>query len=130
MTDSDINHLCPELLILYREWLMRCHAAGLAVRVTVTYRDAIEQNAAFAKGLSKAKAGQSPHNCVDANGHPASKAFDFACFDEHARYITNGQDDHYRHAGEIGKELGLVWGGDFKNFKDFDHLELKNWRNT
>ena len=26
---------------------------------------------------------------------------------------------------QIGKNLGLTWGGDWKNFKDFPHFELK-----
>lgn len=128
MIDSDINHLCPELLILYREWLMQCHSSGLAVRVTVTWRGDVEQNAAFARGLSKAKAGQSPHNCLTPDGQPAARAFDFACFDEHAKYITDGSDPHYRKAGEIGEKLGLVWGGHFKSIFDPSHLELKSWR--
>lgn len=128
MTDRDVNHLCPELLVLYREWLIRCHAAGLAVKVIATWRSASEQNIAKAAGKSKAAAGQSPHNCTDSKGNPASRAFDFACFDENAAYITDGADDRYTQAGEIGKDLGLVWGGDFKSIFDPSHLELPNWR--
>lgn len=128
MTDSNINDLCPELLVLYREWLIRCHAAGLAVRAIVTWRSDIEQNTAKAKGLSKACAGESPHNCCSADGLPYSKAFDFAVFDENAHYVTDGTDERYRQAGEIGKELGLIWGGDWPHFKDWDHLELPNWK--
>lgn len=128
MSDSDVTHLCPELLDKYREWLMECHAAGLAVKITVTWRDPVAQDAAYAAGLSKAKAGNSPHNCVDADGNPASKAFDFACFTPDAHYIADGSDPTYRKAGEIGKSLGLVWGGDFHSIFDPDHLELANWR--
>lgn len=127
MTDADVAHLCPELLIIYREWLIRCHTAGLAVRATITWRSDVDQNIAKAKGLSDAKAGQSPHNCCNAYGSPSSKAFDFACFDEHAKYIIDGADDRYTQAGEIGKDLGLIWGGDWKH-PDYDHLQLANWK--
>lgn len=127
MTDSDITHLCPKLLVLYREWLIRCHAANLAVKLTISYRSAEEQNIAKAHGKSNASAGESPHNCVDSDGKPSSRAFDFACFDENAHYITDGTDPRYRQAGEIGKELGLAWGGDW-NHPDWDHLELINWK--
>jgi len=126
--DTNISDLCPELQIIYRQWLAQCHAAGLAVKVIVTWRDAANQNAAKAAGLSKACFGASPHNCCDDTGAPASKAFDFAVFDENACYITDGADTRYRQAGEIGKGLGLVWGGDWVHFKDFDHLELNNWK--
>lgn len=128
MTDRDIRDLCPELLIIYREWLMQCHEAGLAVKAIVTWRSASDQDKAKASGLSNASAGKSPHNCCDVNGKPASKAFDFAVFDADASYVTNGSDSRYRKAGEIGKSLGLTWGGDFHSFKDFDHLELSNWK--
>lgn len=128
MTDNDIHHLCPELLILYREWMMQCNAAGLAVKVIVTWRSAVDQNTAKAKGLSNASAGDSPHNCCDIDGNPASKAFDFAVFDEDGSYVKDGSDARYKQAGEIGKSLGLVWGGDFHSIFDPDHLELANWR--
>lgn len=126
MTDSDVRHLCPELLPLYREWLIRCHGAGLAVKAIVTWRSATDQNAAKTNGLSNASAGQSPHNCCDNNGNPASKAFDFACFGPNAEYIKNGADDRYTQAGEIAEEVGLIWGGRWKH-RDFDHIELPHW---
>jgi peptidoglycan LD-endopeptidase CwlK len=128
MTDRDVNHLHPDLLKIYRTWLMECHAAGLAVKVIATWRSPDEQNIAFKTGKSRAKAGQSPHNCTGKDGKPAAKAFDFAVFDEHARYVTDGSDPRYLMAGEIGKKLGLVWGGDFKSIFDPSHLELPNWR--
>jgi peptidoglycan LD-endopeptidase CwlK len=128
MSSRDVNHLHPALLPIYREWLIRCHAENLAVKVICTWRSAMEQNAAKAKGFSNASAGQSPHNCVDTNGNPASKAFDFAVFDENARYVTDGKDARYTRAGAIAKELGLVWGGDFKSIFDPSHIELKNWK--
>jgi peptidoglycan L-alanyl-D-glutamate endopeptidase CwlK len=130
MTDSNIADLCPELRAIYREWLMQCHAAGLAVKVICTWRSDIEQEAAKAKGFSRASAGESPHNCKDENGNPASKAFDFAIFDKDARYIMDGADDRYTTAGEIGEKLGLRWGGRFKSIFDPSHLELSTWRTS
>ncbi len=55
-------------------------------------------------------------------------AFDFAIFDENAKYITDGSDTRYRQAGEIGKSLGLEYGGDWVKWKDFDHLQLAGWK--
>lgn len=130
MTDADVTHLSPELLPIYREWVMQCNNAGIAVKAIVTWRSSADQNAAKAKGLSNAAAGQSAHNCCNEDGSPASKAFDFACFDENGDYITDGTDDDYRQAGEIGVQLGLVWGGNFHSIFDPDHLELPNCKNS
>ena len=126
MTDSDLNHLSPELKSVYNQWLDNCHNIGIAAKAIVTWRDGIAQDAAKAAGLSNAAAGESPHNCVDDNGNPSSKAFDFAIFDN-GQYIKDGSDSRYRQAGEIGKDLGLVWGGDWHH-PDFDHLELQHWK--
>lgn len=127
MTDRDIADLCPDLQLIYQNWLDKCHAQGLKAKAIVTWRSAADQDAAKANGLSNANAGQSPHNCVTIDGEPFSKAFDFACFDENAQYITNGTDDRYRQAGEIGESLGLEWGGRW-NKPDWDHLQLTNWK--
>lgn len=127
MTDRSLDDLCPQLQTLYAQWLANCTAAGLNVRAIVTWRDAADQNEAKAEGLSNAAAGDSPHNCVDANGNPSSKAFDFAVFTAAEEYITDGTDHRYAEAAEIGKQLGLVWGGDFSSIFDPDHLELPNW---
>lgn len=129
MTDANIQDLCPDLLTLYREWLMRCNAAGLAVKVAVTWRSPSEQNAAKAAGLSNAAANESPHNCLNPDGEPASKAFDFACFGENGEYITDGADDRYMQAGEIAEDLGLEWAGRWPK-PDFDHIQIKDWKLT
>lgn len=127
MANNNINDLCPELQVIYREWIAQCHAANLAVKVIQTWRSPIDQDTAKAQGLSNASAGQSPHNCCNPDGSPGSKAFDWACFDENAQYITEGTDSRYTQSAQIGKSLGLVWGGDWENFKDYDHLEMANW---
>lgn len=30
--------------------------------------------------------------------------------------------------GAVAKSMGLVWGGDFSNLKDFPHVETPDWR--
>ena len=130
MTDRNISDLCPELQIIAKEWLIQCKAQGLNVSIIVTWRSAIDQNTAKAQGLSNAAAGQSPHNCCNPDGSPNSKAFDFGVFEDDGSYVTNGSDPRYEQAAGIGKELGLQWGGDFVNFPDRDHLEMKNWNLT
>lgn len=128
MSSRDPADLCPELQTLYKEWQMECHAAGLNAKAIVTWRSPTEQNVAKAEGLSNASAGESPHNCCDDTGKAASKAFDFGVFEDDGSYVRNGLDDRYRQAGEIGKGIGLIYGGDWIHFKDFDHLEMRDWK--
>jgi len=127
MTDANLNDFCPDLQILYKEWLRQCTAAGLNTHAIVTWRDPADQDAAKAEGLSNAAAGQSPHNCCDATGNPASKAFDFGIFKADGSYVTNGTDAHYIQAGEIAEGIGLVWGGRWIH-PDYDHIEMADWK--
>lgn len=133
MTDSAINDLDPRLQPIANQWLDQCAAAGLKVRITVTWRSATDQNDAKIKGLSKASAGNSPHNVCLPDGAPASRAWDFASYEKDGTYITNGTDPSYAYAGSIAMNLGLVWGGIWTVDRDgcgpdFDHCEMTLWR--
>lgn len=123
MTDSNLDHLHPDLKPLAEKWLEEYQALGRKAKITITWRSPGDQQKAFDSGLSKAKPGQSKHEFM-IDGKPASKAFDFALYNEDGDYISDGTDDWYADAGDIIKALKLVWGGDFKNFKDYDHAEM------
>ena len=129
MNDTRLQDLCPILQAKAPAFVQACANVSITTHISTTWRDSSAQSAAYAAGLSKAKPGQSPHECVDAQGNPFSKAFDFSIIREGA-YISNGEDPAYTAAGAIGKALGLVWGGDFKSFPDYDHLEIPDWRNN
>lgn len=135
MTDRNFFHLCPDLQSLAQTFLSQVNAELVkklppsTCKIVVTWRDAAEQGAAYDKGLSNARAGQSPHNCTLPDGTPASKAFDFAILESSGAYVTNGTDSRYTAAGKIAEELGLVWGGRFSH-PDFDHIELANWKTS
>lgn len=128
MTDHNLDHLCPELKTkaekCLSDWFM-AYPDRLPVKILVTWRSGVDQNAAKAAGLSNCKAGESKHNCCTPDGEPASRAFDFGCFDESdGSYITDGTDGYYADFGDIAKANNLKWGGDWTGFKDFDHCEL------
>lgn len=127
--NADINQLCPELQSDCREFLLKCKLAHLDVRILFTYRTPTEQDAKYAQGrttpghiITKLKGDKSKH-CHMENGKPSAKAFDFGIFDN-GNYITDGNDFRYKSAGEIGKALGLNWGGDWHNPFDPSHLEI------
>lgn len=100
-----------------------------SVFLTCTYRSNEEQNELYAQGRTKkgkivtrAKAGQSPHNykpsfAFDIAFQSADKKLDWRpfLFDRFAKIVTG-----------ISNEV--LWGGDFKSFKDKPHFELKNWK--
>ena len=129
MIDSNINHLCPALQRIVPQFVQKCADVGITVRILTTYRDAAEQNAAAASGKSRATAGQSPHNCTDAQGASYSKAFDFGVI-RSGKYVSDGSDAAYAVCGGIGKGFGLEWGGDFKSIFDPSHMQLSDWRNN
>ncbi len=131
LSDRNLGDLNPRFQPIAQQFLDRCNAAlaPSSVRPIVTWRDAADQNQAEACGLSKAGAGASPHNCVDANGNPASLAMDFSVFAPDGAYITRGQDARYEQAGKIAVELELVYGGNWTIESDgcdpdWDHVEM------
>lgn len=91
-------------------------------------RSAAEQNALYEKGVTRAKAGQSPHQS--------------GCAADLIHY-TRGWELHddpvlarlmWEIVGAIGKEVArrkqipIEWGGDFKTFKDPAHWQLAKWK--
>lgn len=127
MTDNSIKDLDPALqpiaLKCLADWIAK-YPDRKPVKILVTWRSNADQQKAYNSGLSKCKAGEGKHNCIDEHGKPASRAFDYAVFDEDGNYITDGTDQWYADFAEIGKANSLIWGGDWKNWQDWDHLEL------
>lgn len=121
-----ISDLEPDVQDLALEFLKRCKAAGLKVKVTQTRRTYSEQTALYAQGrttagpkVTAAPAGYSWHNF--------GRAFDIA-EDDGTPYDIGppgeGAEDKefWRLAGEIGEALGFEWGGRWKH-QDLPHFE-------
>lgn len=120
----DKTKLHPELQEIVKQFETRCKEAGLNVLITETYRSKAEQDAIYAKGRT------TPGNIVTNCRYPSSPhcwgvAFDF-CRNIRGREYDDS-DGFFKHCGEIGKSLGLFWGGDFRSFVDKPHLELKKY---
>ena len=131
MTDRDLNHLHPALRPLCRRWLARCHEQAVDAFVTHTYRSPAEQDELYALGrtrpgklVTNARGGTSQHNFTLPDGTPASKAFDFAVRRTDGTLNWNPLSSEWKAAVAIGKELGLVWGGDFQSILDYCHFQL------
>lgn len=120
VTSRYLDGLTPDCRAKATAFLRACRNSGLEVALTSGLRTMAEQHALYLQipKVTNADAGESAHNY--------GAAFDFA-------FVVNGSlswDESlpWADAGAIGKNLGLVWGGDFHSFKDKPHFELENWR--
>ncbi len=117
-----IEDLHPDVQEHVKAWLNACEYAGLDILITNTLRTIAEQNALYAKGrtepgnrVTNAKGGYSFHNyglaidfCPMVNGICAWTRIDL--FDK---------------AGRLAKKFGFEWGGDWENFKDRPHIQMR-----
>jgi peptidoglycan LD-endopeptidase CwlK len=103
---------------------------NIEILITDDYRSYEEQDKLYEKGRSTpgqvvthAEGGESYHNF--------GLAVDFALQLENGNVIWdigydgngNGQSDWFE-VSEIAKELGFQWGGDWRGFKDYPHLQM------
>ena len=123
---KDINTLHPEAIVLCNQFLQKCKANGLEVRITQTFRTKAEQIEIYNRGRSeksKAKGEKIVTKCKYPDSpHCWGVAFDIVIIVDGK--VNWDRTDLYKKAGQIGKSLGLQWGGDFKSFVDFPHFEL------
>ena len=104
---------------LGRELLRRLAAEGLTFKVIQGRRTQAEQDALYAKGRTV----PGPKVTWTRNSrHLTGRAIDLALFS--GKNVV-WESKHYNRAGEIGEELGLVWGGRWRGGKtDRPHFEL------
>lgn len=93
------------------------------------YRNKADQDAAFARGDSQLKFPKSKHNILP------SQAFDFApypldwkdldSFKEIGEHILDTWDDM-----EESKDWDIEWGGHWRKFKDYPHIQITRRKNA
>lgn len=121
LNSRKIEDLHPLVAAKCRAFVGACHAAGIDVLVTSTYRDAESQAALYAQGrtaagrvVTNAAPGQSFHNW--------RVAFDFVP-------IVAGKaqwDDlgAFKRCGEIAEGVGLEWAGRWQRFPEMAHCQF------
>lgn len=117
---ADITKLHPILQKKLEQLKILSNKEGLEFVVSQTFRTKAEQDSLYAQGRTK------PGNIVTNAKFPYSfhnhgVAFDFVP-------LTNGKADwqdlsKFKRIGELGKTLGLEWGGDWAGFPDRPHLQ-------
>ena len=120
-SEKNIATLVPRAQAKAREWLARCLAEGINVKVIEGTRTYERQAELYAQGRTKpgpkvtnAKPGYSWHNF--------GVAWDFVVFDARGQPLWNSP--LMDRCGVIGEALGLQWGGRWKAV-DKPHLQLK-----
>jgi len=120
-SEQCIASLAPEIQDTARALVHKAAEAGITIKIICGLRTYEEQDELYAQGrtrpgkiVTKARAGFSNHNF--------GLAFDIGIF-EGNKYIE--ESPRYKIVGQIGKSLGLAWGGDWQSIQDEPHFELR-----
>ncbi|CAM4014822.1 LysM peptidoglycan-binding domain-containing protein [Geobacillus stearothermophilus] len=119
--EKKLQGVHPVVAAKARQLIEEAYREGINVIITQGLRTVEEQNALYAQGRTKpgkivtnAKGGYSYHNF--------GLAFDFAIMKDDGNISWN-VDDKWKLVAQIGKSLGLEWGGDWKSFPDYPHFQ-------
>ncbi len=121
-SEKVIATLLPEVRPYARALVHKAAASGIQIKVISGHRSYAEQDALYARGrtvqpgpiVTNARGGYSNHNF--------GIAFDIGVF-EGSRYL--GESPKYRAVGMLGREIGLEWGGNWKDLVDQPHFQLR-----
>lgn len=120
-SEKAIATLLPDVQPLARALVQKAALNGIRIKIISGLRTYAEQDALYAQGrtapgsiVTNAKGGYSNHNF--------GIAFDVGVF-EGSSYL--GESPKYKAVGVLGMELGLEWGGNWKNMVDQPHFQLR-----
>jgi len=128
-TEKNLSTLQPGARGIFRPFVRRAMAVaapmGVTLKVICGYRNETDQNAAKARGASKASWGYGWHNY--------GMAIDFGCFKGNA-YLDSSDPSKanavYAAVGAICDQYGLEWGGSWRSFRDFPHYQVNTGRSS
>ena len=117
---DELKYLRADVRVNCEKFLALCKEAGLNVKVTQTVRDDEYQRLLVAQGYAaktatrptfhSVKAGLAFDICKNVRGHEYDDPSFFDC------------------CGQIGKQVGFSWGGDWHSFPDRPHFQWDNHR--
>jgi peptidoglycan LD-endopeptidase CwlK len=103
---------------------------GIVVLITDGFRSIEEQNTIYEQGrttegniVTNAKGGESYHNYGLAIDFALETPSGDVIWDRQYDRNQNGKAD-WSEVVKIAKSLGFEWGGDWKDFKDYPHLQM------
>ena len=113
-SQEKLKTCCPELIKL-------CTQAIVLIDITVLfgYRSSIEQDRLFKEGVTTLRGGRSKHNKWP------SPAVDLAPYPIDWHNIVRFEDlALVMKALSLALNIPLVWGGDWKSFRDYGHFQI------
>jgi hypothetical protein len=126
LNEQRLSRLYPVLAIRARCMVELCAYEGIPILITQGLRTWEEQDALYAKGRTVSPLGKQ-HIVTNAKGgqsfHNFGLAFDIVVLDSVGKADWDVAHPSWKRSAEIGKSLGLEWGGDWKSFKDMPHFQ-------
>lgn len=125
----NIKDLHPSLQDKIAVLKIQCLTQGLIIGIGECLRTVEEQDALYAQGrTSEGNIVTNAKGSSYSSMHQWGVAFDFYRKDGKGAY--NNIDRFFNRVGEIGKSLGLEWGGEWTSPVDLPHFQLPNWGST
>ncbi|OBR64485.1 peptidase [Paenibacillus oryzae] len=125
-----VAELHPVVLEHAEKLVEEAAAIGISVLITQGHRSEEEQNELYNKGrtsqgaiVTYARGGESYHNYGLAIDFALLNAKGKALWDLEYDGNRNGKSDWHEVAA-LAKKIGFSWGGDWKGFKDYPHLQM------
>jgi peptidoglycan L-alanyl-D-glutamate endopeptidase CwlK len=134
MSDLLIEGLHLDLQPKAREHRRRCETRGIEILFTAGARSWIEQMDLFQHGRARTPQGWvvvEPSKVVTSATPEHAPHCRLAAYDLVPLVKERPAWDRldlFAEIGRIGRELGLVWGGDWVKILDMPHFELPYWR--
>ena len=120
------------------ELIPKAYEKGYKLIITQGLRTIHAQNLFYAKGRTTAQL--KAVGITDVTGEPKEKvvtkakggtsyhnyglAFDFGVLNKAEDDVDWDADSKFKAVGQLGKAIGLEWGGDFKSIKDTPHFQI------
>lgn len=115
---DELKYLRADVRVNCEKFLALCKEAGLNVKVTQTVRDDAYQKYLVSKGYASEKATRPTFHSVKAG-----LAFDIC---KNVRGHEYDDAAFFALCGQIGKQVGFSWGGDWRKFPDRPHFQWDN----
>lgn len=122
MASRSLDDLTPDTRAVAFRLIEIAKENGIDLRVVSTLRTCDDQNAIYNQGRT------TPGPIISgASGcrswHVWGRALDVMVVDDDGKLVTNGRDPRYDQLGDIGRNLGMIWGGNFSWGRDAVHFE-------
>lgn len=115
---DELKYLRADVRVNCEKFLALCKEAGLNVKVTQTVRDDAYQRYLVSKGYASKDASRPTFHSVKAG-----LAFDIC---KNVRGHEYDDATFFALCGQIGKQVGFSWGGDWRKFPDRPHFQWDN----